>query len=530
MDELPSHSALLALVGLFCLSAWFVARRRSSGQRLPLPPGPPRLPFIGNLMQLPRQGPWKTYKKWSDQYGPLISVQTFAVPTIVIGSWDLLKNHFERKNTIYSHRPSMPFFNRVTGGLNASTMPYGPIWKAHRTLRAGVLKPSMTIKYRGIQDIETRQLLYELISTNDFSSCFRRCIASVFLTLAYGERLESETDEVQEVEEMNRQIAIASESSLSGMGNLAMIFPSLASWLPASWEGEADALHNKWRLILEGRARAALNREGWNWTKEFQHNSGTQGCSVEELAHVVGSLYEASLAAFQVLRHIVLVAVLHPDSLSRVRQEIDQVVGKDRLPQFEDIPQLPQTIAFMKETYRWRGLTPFGGPRAAFADDECMGYHIPRGATVLCNYWALNHDENIFPDSFAFKPERWLENPQLPESAFGFGQRGCPGRHMGQDSVLIATSRLFWAYDIELEKENGRVPIDREKAMDAANGTTMASFVCDFKASFQPRSRHHQEIIEKQWMCAEKDAQTLLANVNPTATTGDIGKNVPVCH
>ena len=85
-----------------------------------------------------------------------------------------------------------------------------------------------------------------------------------------------------------------------------------------------------------------------------------------------------------------------------------------------------------------------------------MGYHIPKGAMVLSNHWTLDLDEEVFGDPLEFRPERWIENPDLPMAAFGFGRRLCPGRHVVQDSLLIAICRLLWAYDITHVYENGK--------------------------------------------------------------------------
>jgi len=52
-----------------------------------LPPGPARLPFIGNIHQLPEQNPWRTYQQWSMRYGPIFSLRV-GLDTIV-----MLNNH-----------------------------------------------------------------------------------------------------------------------------------------------------------------------------------------------------------------------------------------------------------------------------------------------------------------------------------------------------------------------------------------------------------------------------------------------------
>lgn len=45
--------------------------RRASN--LPRPPGPPGLPLIGNLLDIPKEYSWVTYREWSRQYGELFS-------------------------------------------------------------------------------------------------------------------------------------------------------------------------------------------------------------------------------------------------------------------------------------------------------------------------------------------------------------------------------------------------------------------------------------------------------------------------
>ena len=52
--------------------------------------------------------------------------------------------------------------------------------------------------------------------------------------------------------------------------------------------------------------------------------------------------------------------LLHPEAQKRGRDEIDAVVGRERLPNFEDRPQLPFVDAICKEVLRWRPVTPIG--------------------------------------------------------------------------------------------------------------------------------------------------------------------------
>jgi len=51
----------------------------------------------------------------------------------------------------------------------------------------------------------------------------------------------------------------------------------------------------------------------------------------------------------------------YPDVQRRAQEELDLVVGNDRLPGPEDREHLPYINAIVKETMRWQPVTPLGG-------------------------------------------------------------------------------------------------------------------------------------------------------------------------
>ena len=70
---------------------------------------------------------------------------------------------------------------------------------------------------------------------------------------------------------------------------------------------------------------------------------------------------------------------LHPAAQKRGQEEIDRVVGTERLPTFEDRASLPYVEALWRETLRWRPALPVGNAHATIADDEYNGYFFPKG-------------------------------------------------------------------------------------------------------------------------------------------------------
>ena len=67
MPTLPLYDTPLGALTLWIGLAWFVW---NAGKKcLPYPPGPKRLPIVGNLISMPSREEWVTYKKWSEESG-----------------------------------------------------------------------------------------------------------------------------------------------------------------------------------------------------------------------------------------------------------------------------------------------------------------------------------------------------------------------------------------------------------------------------------------------------------------------------
>ena len=82
-----------------------------------------------------------------------------------------------------------------------------------------------------------------------------------------------------------------------------------------------------------------------------------------------------------------LVMTLHPDVVKKAQEELDRVVGNERLPELSDRENLPYISALLKELLRWACPGPFGIPKRVMEDDVYKGYRIPAGATVIGNIW-----------------------------------------------------------------------------------------------------------------------------------------------
>ena len=80
-------------------------------------------------------------------------------------------------------------------------------------------------------------------------------------------------------------------------------------------------------------------------------------------------------------------AALHPHVVRKAQEELDRVVGVERLAQLSDLGDLPYISALIKELLRWACPVPFGVPKRVMEDNIYKGYLIPSGATIIENVW-----------------------------------------------------------------------------------------------------------------------------------------------
>ena len=87
--------------------------------------------------------------------------------------------------------------------------------------------------------------------------------------------------------------------------------------------------------------------------------------------------------------------------------EIDEKVGRNRLPSLDDRKDMPYIEAFLQEVHRCSSLVPMSVFHYTLKDLNHKGYHIPKDTMIAWSTILFGED---FPDSDKFIPERWIEN------------------------------------------------------------------------------------------------------------------------
>lgn len=184
----------------------------------------------------------------------------------------------------------------------------------------------------------------------------------------------------------------------------------------------------------------------------------------DDIKATVASLYVAGAeTTSSALSAFILAMVMFPDMQHRAQEEIDRIIGTDRLPKFKDRENLPYIEGIIKEIHRWHTVTPMGLPHVSNSDLVYDGYYIPQGAYLLPAIWWFNHDPEVYTNPESFDPERYLEpRSELDPTAvtFGFGRRVCPGQYYADSSVFITAAYILAAYTLNKAMDENGVEIE----------------------------------------------------------------------
>jgi len=193
---------------------------------------------------------------------------------------------------------------------------------------------------------------------------------------------------------------------------------------------------------------------------------GLEAEEEETIKNVAATAYAGgSDTVVSIILSFFLVMACYPEAQKLAQEEIDHVIGHDRLPILADRPCLPLIQSLCYELLRWNPVTPLGIAHYLTEDDEYHGYQIPKGTTIIPNVWAVLHDPETYPDPMTFRIDRFLDVEgnalaginEIPDAVFGFGRRACPGRFIGLDFVWIVVASVLATYNIsKAVDENGQ--------------------------------------------------------------------------
>ncbi|KAF9245654.1 cytochrome P450 [Melanogaster broomeanus] len=424
-----------------------------SKQSLPLPPGPSFLTFIRDL---DGRQPWLTFTTWASTYGKVFHFSLFNHNAILLNTEEAARALLEQHSTTYTDRPFHGRILELHGlNFNLGLMPYGDEWRLHRKIFHHAFRAPVTPNYWPIQIRKAHQLVQSLIQAPEhFFEHIQTFAASTIMSVVYGYEVSSTRDPYVNIVEKATHTLTTTLAPIRGL--LLLTFPFLVNiptWAPGgAFQRRAMELKELGRQMMDVPFRYVQDALAQGTAAPSMISIALKDVDSERDADQIETVKCVAASAYAVdnihqtsssLGVFFLAMVLYPEAQRRAQAEIDAVVGNDRLPSFEDRPSMPFLEATLRETLRWHPVAPLGVARLAREADSFDSYHIPQGASVLPNVWAMTHDDVRYPDPNDFKPERFLNsdgtlNDDAVGYVFGFGRRICPGRHFADASAIAS--------------------------------------------------------------------------------------------
>nr|QWK52415.1 cytochrome P450 705A24 [Isatis tinctoria] len=441
-----------------------------------LPPSPPSLPIIGHIHLLLLSATMhKSFQKISSKYGPFLHLRFFHVPIVLVSSASVAYEIFKSHDKNVSYRGDVAVDEcLVFGSSGMFRAPCGDYWKFMKKLiTARALGPQALERSRGIRAVELERFHRTLVDkamkkqSVEIGEEAMRLVNNTLGKMSMG----SSTFSVEDNDGVKVSDFSVEFASLAHMFCVAQIFNKPLEKLGITLlKKDIMEVSNRYDVLLEKIL-----------VKYEEHVHEHQG---DEFMDAVMAAYRDENAEYKITRKQIksLFAELflgagdsssstarwamaeiinHPEILERLREEIDSVVGKDRLVQETDLPKLLYLQAVVKEALRLHPVGPVV-PRELQEDCNIRGFNIPKGTSLVINAYAVMRDPDSWEDPNEFKPERFMvssrsrkeeerEEKSLKFLSFGAGRRGCPGLTLGHTFVGTAIGVMVQCFDWEIK-------------------------------------------------------------------------------
>ncbi len=467
-DSLKFDTCSLLLVFALTMLTLILVRLqqgRVTGRFRCLPPGPRGFPIFGHLPLLGTNVP-QTLDAMSMKHGNVFTIRMGSRPVVVVSGYDAILNVIIRKGTDFAGRPDFMSWKYIGDGQTLLFTSCSPSWALHKKLALKAVH--LYLKDPG-------NALQRQISTE----------AKLFVSRI----LEDSQDGVNPARAVEISAAAVMHSvCFSGAGPPAQQEDYL-KWLQDLYMFQqvvgnpADVM--PWLTSLVSRT-AVIKRyaEGQKLNVSFVMESYKKhmetfdsmyirdvtdalikvldDCDdsilndvqlpVERVIHTTINILGAGLSTIgATLSWAILYVTKFPTVQQRVREEVDDVIGENGLPENWDPENFPYTMATLLETIRFSNLNPFLLPHATIRDTTLNGYSIDKGTMVFCNMYSVSKDSNRWRDTHNFNPANFLDStgekvdpPKRAQLlAFGAGRRRCLGERIAKMELLIMFSTLL---------------------------------------------------------------------------------------
>ncbi|KAL3629345.1 hypothetical protein CASFOL_026567 [Castilleja foliolosa] len=437
------------------------------------PPGPPKLPFIGNLHLFTGSDPLHyTLRDLAKIYGPLMHLKLGEVDNLVVTSPDMAKEILKTHDVVFASRPSLMASEiGCYGSTDLAFSPYGDYWRQMRKICTQELLSAPRVQsFRPIRDEEVSDLCRWIARHEGEKVNLTQKVSmmsyDIMLRAALGQKTDDTAVFVRVVQEGMQNVSVFGISD---------VYPSLKAVLRpfSGMRRQVENDHEKMDMVLgkivddRRRENAAKVKGDGDEKKHIEdlldvmlkcQASGSLEVPItnDNIKAVLMDMFGAGIDTSTSVVDWALAELLkNPRVLQKTQDELRHVFDANgRVVKESYFDQLEYLKLVMKETLRLHPTAPLLLPRECRESCRINGYDIPAKTRVLVNAWAMGRDPAFWEDAESFKPERFLEKAVDFKAAssfeyipFGGGRRSCPGVTYGPTTIELQLAMLLYYFD-----------------------------------------------------------------------------------
>ncbi|KAK3005246.1 hypothetical protein RJ639_017012 [Escallonia herrerae] len=451
-----------------------------------LPPGPPKLPIIGNLHQLgslPHRSLWQLSKK----YGPVMFLQLGGVPTVIVSSSKAAEEVLKVHDLDCCSRPKLAGTGKLSYNyLDIAFSPYGDYWREMRKI--GVLELFSTKRVQSFRFAREEEVAFLVESVAQSSSAGRAVnlseelltlAANITCRVALGKSFRGsgfDGDRFQEI--IHEAMAMLGCLSASDFFPLVGCIVDRLTGLHARLERSFKELDAFYQQVIDDHLNPARMKPDQDdiidvllKIEKDQSEIGAVQVTKDHIKAILMNIFLAGVDTGTITMVWAMAELAKkPRVMKKVQGEIRSCVGKKGKVSETDIEQLQFLKMVVKETLRLHPPGTLLIPRETISHFKLNGYDIDPKTRLQVNVWAIGRDPSNWKDPEEFLPERFSDSSvdfkgqNFELLPFGAGRRGCPGIYMGIAMVELTLANLLYSFDWKLPSGMKEQDIDMEEA------------------------------------------------------------------
>ncbi|KAI3810263.1 hypothetical protein L1987_19874 [Smallanthus sonchifolius] len=378
-----------------------------------LPPGPRKLPLIGNILDVAGPLPHRTLGKLAQKYGPLMHLQLGENSTIVASSAETAKQVMKTHDSNFANRPFLlAAYIIAYKSTNIMFSPYGDYWRQLRRICNTELLSSKHVQsLRPIREQEVSNLIHTIFKQS--GSVIN--LSELIYALTYGITTRSVFG--KKLRHQDALISVIDEAiGLSGGFTLTDLYPS--SKVVAFLSGlrpKLEKIHQRLDKMLDDIIQEHKTDDGKGdvnhllvdvLLKVQEYGNLEVPLTIDNIKAIILDVLAASSDTSSTVIEWAMSELLKNQSImNKAQTEVRRVFSTKSTIDETDIHSLDFLKLVVKETLRLHPPAPLMLPMENREKCEINGYEIPMKTRVVVNVWAIGRDPKYWEEPERFNPE-----------------------------------------------------------------------------------------------------------------------------